>query len=93
MHCAVNPATALGLFKTLDVPKGEWMLQTAAGSGLGALLCRCLLHKHNGAECTALLVGAFAALRHGSSTRPSSQGSFCVYLPLQLSRPVQLQAA
>ncbi len=33
---AVNPATALGLFKTLAVPRGEWMLQTAAGSVLGA---------------------------------------------------------
>ncbi|KAK9841796.1 hypothetical protein WJX81_003730 [Elliptochloris bilobata] len=34
----INPATALGLFKTLAVPKGEWLLQTAAGSVLGRLM-------------------------------------------------------
>ncbi|KAK9840389.1 hypothetical protein WJX74_009098 [Apatococcus lobatus] len=34
----VNPITAYGLLEALAVPKGEWLLQTAAGSVLGRLL-------------------------------------------------------
>ena len=80
-QCAVNPATALGLFKTLDVPKGEWMLQTAAGSGLGATLCCCLLHLPH--RALHKLADKRQCLRRGSSSMPSM--SLWVYVPLQLS--------
>ena len=89
MCCAVNPATALGLFKTLDVPKGEWMLQTAAGSGLGVTLCCCLLRVLN--RAFPRLVDKCRSLRHLSSTAPST--SLWVYVPLQLSWLAPPQAA
>ena len=90
-QCAVNPATALGLFKTLDVPKGEWMLQTAAGSALGALLCRRLLRMHHRASSNLLL--SVLCLHHDSDTRPSSQILLCAHVPLQLSWLVRRQGA
>jgi NADPH:quinone reductase-like Zn-dependent oxidoreductase len=31
----INPTTAYGMIQTLDVPKGEWLLQSAAGSVVG----------------------------------------------------------
>ncbi len=43
----VNPATALVMTtKVLRVPRGEWLLQTAAGSALGRMVIR--LAKHEG---------------------------------------------
>ncbi|MFO0956663.1 MAG: zinc-dependent alcohol dehydrogenase family protein [Isosphaeraceae bacterium] len=43
----VNPMTALALARhVLAVPKGEWLLQSAAGSNLGRMLIR--LGKHDG---------------------------------------------
>ena len=38
IHVQVNPVTAYGLLEALAVPKGQWLLQTAAGSVLGRLL-------------------------------------------------------
>ena len=34
----INPATALGLFETLAVPRGEYMLNVAAGSSIGRMI-------------------------------------------------------
>ena len=31
----VNPVTVVGMLAVLDIPKGGWLLQTAAGSVLG----------------------------------------------------------
>ena len=45
-HWQVNPVTAYGLLETLQVPKGEWVLQTAAGSVLGRVFIA--LAKHRG---------------------------------------------
>ena len=43
----VNPATVLAMVRhVLKVPKGEWLLQTAAGSELGRMVVR--LAKHDG---------------------------------------------
>lgn len=43
----VNPATALVMVnKVLQVPRGAWLLQTAAGSALGRMIIR--LGKHQG---------------------------------------------
>jgi NADPH:quinone reductase-like Zn-dependent oxidoreductase len=43
----VNPASALAMTRhVLDVPPGEWLLQTAAGSALGRMVIR--LGKHFG---------------------------------------------
>jgi NADPH:quinone reductase-like Zn-dependent oxidoreductase len=43
----VNPATALAMVRrVLAVPRGAWLLQTAAGSALGRMLIR--LGKHDG---------------------------------------------
>ncbi len=43
----VNPATAIVMVnKVLHVPKGSWLLQTAAGSALGRMMIR--LGKHQG---------------------------------------------
>jgi len=43
----VNPATALAMIRhVLKVPKGAWLLQTAAGSELGKMIIR--LAKHDG---------------------------------------------
>ncbi|KAH7425472.1 hypothetical protein KP509_11G056100 [Ceratopteris richardii] len=42
----VNPWAALGLLERLDVPKGEYLLQTAAGSSMGRLIIQ--LAKHFG---------------------------------------------
>ncbi len=43
----VNPATAIVMVnKVLQVPKGSWLLQTAAGSALGRMIIR--LGKHQG---------------------------------------------
>lgn len=43
----VNPATVLAMVRhVLQVPKGEWLLQTAAGSELGRMVIR--LAKHDG---------------------------------------------
>ena len=41
----VNPATALATTRyVLDVPKGDWLLQTAAGSSLGRMVVRLGVH-------------------------------------------------
>ena len=43
----VNPATALAMVRhVLDVPRGKWLLQTAANSELGKMIIR--LAKHDG---------------------------------------------
>lgn len=43
----VNPATALAMLRhVLRVPRGEWLLQTAAGSALGKMMIR--LARHDG---------------------------------------------
>ena len=43
----VNPATVLAMVRhVLKVPKGEWLLQSAAGSALGKMIIR--LCKHDG---------------------------------------------
>ncbi|MFI5458847.1 MAG: zinc-dependent alcohol dehydrogenase family protein [Isosphaerales bacterium] len=43
----VNPATALGIVRhVLAVPKGDWLLQSAAGSTLGRMII--LLGRHDG---------------------------------------------
>src|SRR5439155_10231340 len=43
----VNPASALAMTRyVLQVPAGEWLLQTAAGSALGRMVLR--LGKHFG---------------------------------------------
>lgn len=43
----VNPATAIVMVnKVLQVPRGEWLLQTAAGSALGRMIIK--LAKHQG---------------------------------------------
>lgn len=34
----VNPVTAVGFFRVLDVPKGEWLLSNAASSTLGRMV-------------------------------------------------------
>ena len=89
-HCAVNPATALGMFKTLDVPRGEWMLQTAAGSALGATLCCCPLHMfHRDFQTAHRLIEKGERLQH-SSTRPTSQMSLCAYVQLSWLAPSQV---
>lgn len=33
----INPTTAFGMVETLDVPEGQWLLQTAAGSVVGRI--------------------------------------------------------
>ena len=35
MHLQITTSTVIGLVETAAVPKGEWLLQTAAASGLG----------------------------------------------------------
>ena len=43
----VNPATVLAMVRhVLDVPKGEWLLQSAAGSTLGRMIIK--LGRHDG---------------------------------------------
>ena len=43
----VNPATVLALVRhVLEVPKGEWLLQSAAGSTLGKMIIK--LGRHDG---------------------------------------------
>src|SRR3954464_9390329 len=43
----VNPATVLAMVRhVLNVPKGAWLLQTAAGSELGKMVIR--LARHDG---------------------------------------------
>ena len=34
----VNPLTVTGMLERVAVPRGEWLLQTAAGSTLGRLV-------------------------------------------------------
>ena len=34
----INPFTVIGMLKRVAVPRGEWLLQTAAGSSLGKLV-------------------------------------------------------
>lgn len=34
----VNPVTAVGFFRVLNVPKGEWLLSNAASSTLGRMV-------------------------------------------------------
>lgn len=34
----INPVTAVGFFRVLDVPKGEWLLSNAASSTLGRMV-------------------------------------------------------
>ena len=38
MSGQVNPCTAFGMMDDLAVPKGEWLLQSAAGSVLGRMV-------------------------------------------------------
>ena len=38
----VNPVTAFAMLDTLALPRGAWLLQTAAGSILGRLVCAAL---------------------------------------------------
>jgi len=45
-HSIVNPVTIVGLLEKLKVPKGQWLLQTAAGSTLGRQLIQ--VTKHDG---------------------------------------------
>jgi len=42
----VNPATVLAMTDVLGIKRGEWLLQTAAGSALGRMIIR--LGKHHG---------------------------------------------
>ncbi len=35
VNLQINPCTAYGLLQTAGVPKGKWIIQTAAGSSLG----------------------------------------------------------
>lgn len=50
----VNPMTALALARhVLAVPRGEWLLQSAAGSNLGRMLIR--LGKHDGFRTIAVV--------------------------------------
>jgi NADPH2:quinone reductase len=45
--CFVNPATVLAMVRhVLSVPKGEWLVQSAAGSSLGRMIIR--LGRHDG---------------------------------------------
>jgi NADPH:quinone reductase-like Zn-dependent oxidoreductase len=45
--CFVNPATVLAMVRhVLAVPKGEWLLQSAAGSALGRMIIK--LGRHDG---------------------------------------------
>ncbi|MDR3633864.1 MAG: zinc-dependent alcohol dehydrogenase family protein [Isosphaeraceae bacterium] len=45
--CFVNPATVLAMVRhVLAVPKGEWLLQSAAGSSLGRMIIK--LGRHDG---------------------------------------------
>ena len=39
-----NPMTARGFFDTLNIPQGEWLLQSAAGSVLGRLVIQMAIH-------------------------------------------------
>ena len=41
MQFYVNPCTAAGMLDVLQVPKGEWLLQSAAGSVLGRQVRSC----------------------------------------------------
>ena len=41
----VNPVTVVGLIKTAGVQKGDWLLQTAAGSVLGRQMIQAAKHK------------------------------------------------
>ena len=34
----INPLTVIGMLERVAVPRGEWLLQTAAGSTLGKLV-------------------------------------------------------
>ena len=34
----INPLTVTGMFERAEIPRGEWLLQTAAGSTLGQLV-------------------------------------------------------
>ncbi len=34
----INPFTVIGMLERVAVPRGEWLLQTAAGSSLGKLV-------------------------------------------------------
>ena len=37
-HCKLLQMTTVGMVRQLDVPKGEWIIQTAAGSSLGRMV-------------------------------------------------------
>ncbi|KAK9830035.1 hypothetical protein WJX72_009314 [[Myrmecia] bisecta] len=41
----INPMTVCGLFETLSIPQGEWLLQTAAGSVLGRIAIAYAKHR------------------------------------------------
>ena len=40
----INPMTVRGIFDSLNVPKGEWLLQSAAGSVLGRQVIQMAKH-------------------------------------------------
>ncbi|EFJ24154.1 hypothetical protein SELMODRAFT_414975 [Selaginella moellendorffii] len=49
----INPWTVYGMLETLDVPKGEYVLQTAAGSVLGRMFIQ--LARHRGVKTINLV--------------------------------------
>lgn len=49
----INPTTAYAMLDTLQVPKGEWMLQTAAGSVVGR--CTIAIAKHKGIKTISVV--------------------------------------
>lgn len=44
----INPLTVRGMFDVLDIPRGEWLIQSAAGSVLGRQVIQ--MAKHFGVQ-------------------------------------------
>ena len=46
--------TTVGMLRKLDVPKGEWIIQTAAGSSVGRMVIG--VAKHKGVRILSTLI-------------------------------------
>ncbi len=46
--------TTVGMLRKLDVPKGEWIIQTAAGSSVGRMVIS--VAKHKGVRILSTLI-------------------------------------